>query len=261
MSKISPIKKTSVDVTFPNTGKQCFGEMKEKIAKYYGLDKDPEMLEFVGDAIYDIIDELNSFKLWQFNLIQAADITSVSGTADYAVPADLWRIYSMRKSDDIDYMLTGLPQYKFDVIFQSQNLIEGYPYVRTDFNIYRDGTIKLFPTPDGQYTFQLRYFKIIPKPASDSECFDMPSPFQQMIKHGARGLLAAFVERPAAMQFWHGKYEQQKEDARTSDEDIGDEDLRFLNVEEFTSRHSSYLNPALRPRYWPGFLLTPGGVS
>jgi len=237
---------TQSATTFPATGSQSFGQMKLDIAAYYGMDKDAEKVALVGRMIHDLIDDLNMRKLWRFNLIKAADITTVSGTADYAVPSDLWRIYSTRKSNDIDFLISGMQQASFDVIFQSQNQITGYPFVRADFNIFRDGTIKLFPTPDGVHTITLRYFRLILKPVGDTELLDLPSPFQVVPKWGALAQLAAFVGHPT-VGYWQGKYEKAYADMNKSDEVLEDEDLRFVSIEEIAGR-DGYMNPGRRPR-------------
>jgi hypothetical protein len=221
--------------------------MKSDIAAYYGMDKDAEKVALVGRMIHDMIDDLNMRKLWRFNLIKAADITTVSGTADYAVPADLWRMYSSRKTNDIDFMISGMQQHSFDVMFQSQNQITGYPYVRADFNIFRDGTVKLFPTPDGVHTISLRYFRLILKPSSDADLLDMPSPFQVVPKWGALAQLAAFVGHQT-VGYWQAKYEKAYADMNKSDEVLEDEDLRFVSVEEMAGR-TGYDQVGRRPRY------------
>ncbi len=224
--------------------------MAADVAVELGMDGDDNKVAFIKRKMYDVIDDLNLERLWQFNLIQAADITSTGGTSDYAVPADLWRIYSVRKSNDIDYLLTTLQQKNFDVIFQSQNNITGFPYVDVNFNIYRDGTIKLFPTPDGVYTFELRYFRLIPKPTADNEFLDMPSPFQKAPKYGALARMWAMVDHSVhAVRYWENKYQEITLKMKRSDEEPGDENLRFIAGEEMDARNLAYINPALRPRY------------
>jgi hypothetical protein len=234
--------------TTPDIGRVSFGTMKRDIATFYGLDKDREKEEWIGRLCHDIIDELNMKKLWRFNLITAADITTVSGTSSYTLPTDLWSLYSVRKTDDIDYNLTTMRQHTQEILFESQNSISGYPYVNVVFNIYRDGTIKLFPTPDGVYTISVRYFKLVGKPAVDSDTFDMPPPYQVVIKYGALARLGQMVGETRSATMWERKYQEVFFDMNHRDEDIGDEDLRFVNIEELAVR-DSYVNPALRPRF------------
>lgn len=238
----------TVASTTPATGNITFKTLKSDIATYFGMDKDPEKDAFIGRIVHDIIDDLNSKKLWRFNLIKAATITSTAGKPDYALPADLWQLYSVRKEDDIDYQLTTLRERQFDVLFQSQNNIDGFPYVTALFNIYRDGTLRLFPTPDSTYQFTLRYFQLITKPSSDGEPLDMPSPFQVVCKYGALARLAALVDS-RTVGYWENKFGEAYQDANARDEDTGDEDLRFMNVEEMDARNMAFINPALRPRY------------
>jgi len=244
MSKVDIV--SAAAATTPDAGRVDFCTLTRDIATYYGMDKDPEKEAFIGRIVHDIIDDLNTKKLWRFNLITAADITTVSGTQTYALPADFWRIYNTRKKNDIDYALTAISEHTLDLVFASQNAITGFPYVTADFNIYRDGTLKLFPIPDGVYTITVRYFKLIGKP-SGCENLDMPPPFQTVPKYGALARLGAMVGSPMAV-YWQARFDEAYQDMNKMDEDIGDEDLRFINIEEMFYRWS-YQSPGIRPRF------------
>lgn len=238
---------TSANATVPDAGRVTFGQIRTDIATYYGVDKDAEKEAFIGRILHDIIDDLNMKKLWRFNLIKSADITTVAGTSSYAVPADLWRMYSARKTDGIDFTLTGIQQSVFDTMFQSQGGISGFPYAHVDFNIYRDGTFQMFPAPDGAYTISLRYFKLIGKPSAASDTFDMPPPYQVVPKYGALARLGQLTGQTTTAQLWEAKFQESYRDMNTMDEDMGDEVLRFMNIEEMNPY--SYMNPNGRPRY------------
>ena len=47
-------------------------------------------------------------------------------------------------------------------------------------------------------------------------------------------------------KYWEGKYQEVYSDLQRMDEDLGDEDLRFVNTEEI---QGNYLNPNARPRF------------
>jgi hypothetical protein len=194
MSKITTVGTTTT--TFPDGGRVQFGALKRKIATFFGLDRDSSKEAWIGELVKDVIDDLNRKKLWRFNLIEASDFSSVAGTSSYdltTIASDIWKVYNLRKSSDVDYTLTTVRQSVFDALFQSQSGITGFPYVRTDFNIYRDGTLDMFPTPDGVYTFTLRYFKLIGKPSGDENTLDMPTPYQNVPAYGALARVAAMV--------------------------------------------------------------------
>jgi hypothetical protein len=231
----------------PGRGDETFGAMASDVAEEFGLDLDPKKVAFCGRRIRDTLDDLNRKKLWRFNLVQAADIPTVPGESTITVPSDLWRLYSTRKSDDVDYKLDGVQQETFDVVFASQNQITGYPYAAVNFNIFRNGTIQLFPTPDGVYQITLRYFRLIAKPSGPKDFIDIPRPYQQVPKYGAMAKVAAFVQQASAMAYWEGKFQEAYADMNRSDEDSGDENLRFINIEEM--HRAGYMNPAVRPRY------------
>lgn len=230
----------------PGKGDETFRAMKNDVAEEFGLDLDPKKIAFCGRRIRDTIDELNAKKLWRFNLIQAADITTEAGEPTIEVPPDLWRVYNARKTDGIDYRIDSAQQDTVDLMFQSQNGITGFPYVATNFNIFRDGTIRLFPTPDSVYVITLRYFKLIGKPSADGDYLDLPRPYQCVPRYGAKAKVAAFLQQASAMAYWEGKYQEVYRDMNRSDEDTGDENLRFVSIEELGAY--SYMNPSIRPR-------------
>jgi hypothetical protein len=238
-------------VSLPNAGTtfrstKLFSQMAKDIAKRFGIDGDDEEELYVRRQIELVIDELNTMKLWRFNLLESATITGQAGQSDYALPANLWRMYNARKTNDIDYSLSHLRQYGYDTLFQSQNNITGHSYIYVTFNIYRDGTMELFPQPEGGEEYVVRYFQLISKPSTD-ETLDIPEPYQMVPEYGASALVASYVDQDT--KFWTMKYEQGKQMMIDDDEDEGDENLRFINIEEYDARNMAFINPALRPRY------------
>lgn len=230
----------------PSTGRKTFGQVKTDVAMNFGVDQDPERVSLIGRMIHLVIDDLNRKKLWQFNLVKAADITTVANTTAYSVPADLWRLYSARKADSSDYRLVHMEEDQKDIIFQAQLNITGQPFVYTNFNIFRDGNIILFPAPDSAYTITLRYFRLIGKPASDGEYFDVPPSFQSVIEYGANVKMAAFTESDT-LGFWKGEFEQAYHEMKEMDEDPGDEVLRFVHANEID--RYSFVSPAARGKF------------
>jgi len=230
----------------PSAGTVLFSTLKTDIATYYGLDKDPDKVGWIGRQAHDVIDDLNRKKLWRFNLIASDNITTVSGTDTYSLPSNLFKLYSVRKQDSIDFLLSGLEQRMFDILFQSQSGITGYPYLNVSFNLFRDGTLKLFPTPDGTYTILIRYFRLISKPGDD-EFLDIPEPYQSVLKYGTLARIAMLVgEDP---RYWEGKFQEAYQEMNLADEDDGDQDLRLINIDEIRSRGTDYLSPNVRPRF------------
>jgi len=237
----------------PAAGDTTFGQMKADVAAFYGMDQDATKVELAGRAIKDIIDELNMKQIWIFNLVTSADMTTTNGTSSYTLPSDFWKVYNIRKTSDIDYPIDVIRQKMFDSVFISQRSINGFPYVAVIKNTFRDGTVTLFPIPDATYTFNIKYFKLIAKPASDSETIDLPRPYQVVPKYGALSRFGALNHQPDLMQYWQRLYDGAYDEMKRSDEDMGDESaLRFLNIEE-TAGRISYINPAARPRAYDLF--------
>ena len=237
----------------PAAGDTTFGQMKSDIAAFYGMDQDAAKVELAGRTIKDLIDELNMKQLWVFNLVTSADMTTTNGTSTYTLPSDFWKVYNIRKTSDIDYQIDVIRQKMFDSIFISQRSINGFPYVAVIRNSFRDGNVTLFPTPDATYTFNIKYFKLISKPASDTDVIDLPRPYQVVPKYGALSRFGALNHQSDLAQYWQRLYDNAYGEMKRSDEDLGDEaNLRFLNIEE-TSGRISYINPAARPRAYDLF--------
>lgn len=248
---MSELAVAAAATTTPSGDQKTLGQMATDVATFFGLDKNPEKDAFIRRVIHSIIDDLNRKKLWGFNLITASDFSSVAGQATYSlasIASNLWRVYNLRKSSGVDYTLTGIRESLFDTLFQSQSGITGFPYVRVNFNIYRDGTLKLFPTPDAVYTFTLRYFRLIPHPNGDGTFLDMPSPYQSVVEYGACARIAA-LSNSETLGYWQGLFDRSYEEMNEMDENQGDEDLRLINIEEMDSRAAGWANPGLRPRF------------
>jgi hypothetical protein len=223
--------------------------MAVDVGTFFGIDKNPEKDAFIRRVIHSIVDDLNRKKLWGFNLIEAADFNSVAGQADYSlasVAPTLWRVYNLRKSSGIDYTLTGVRQGVHDILFQSQSGITGFPYVRVNFNIYRDGQLTLFPPPDGVYSFSLRYYRLIPHPNGDGVYLDLPTPYQSVVEYGACARIAALMSNDT-LGYWQGLFDRSYEEMNQMDENEDDEPLRMVNIEELG--RASYMSPASRPRF------------
>jgi len=236
---------------YPALGSITFGDMKQQVAKVAGVLDDPEMEDLAGEFIREIIDDLNRDQTWMFNLVTSADITTSAGDNTVTVPDDFLSVYSMRKTDAIDYQVTVLRQKTFDSLFPSQIDIAGYPFVLVVKNPFRDGTFELFPSPDAVYTFRLHYFKLISRPTRDDEFIDLPRQYETVVKYGATAMMLATVNQFKASEFWDEKFKYGMHTMKRADEDAGiddDESLRFINVEEVAARGMNYLNPAARPR-------------
>ncbi len=238
---------------FDASGDFTFGQMKNDVCAYYGLDQDPPKVELAGRAIRGIIDELNMRQVWIFNLVESANIPTVAGVKTIALPSDFWKTYNARKTDAIDYTLSPLRREEFDISFQAQTGISGYPYMFIVQNTFRDGTVELFPTPDAVYQIKIRYFKHVAKPSGDSDLLDMPRAYQVVPYYGALSRFGALNDRLDLANYWQGLYDKAYGDMQRDDENMGDEHLRFQNIEESKSRFWDFVSPNARPRMYDFF--------
>lgn len=236
----------SATPVYPAAGDTTFGQLKSDVAIFYGMHRSNEMLALAGRVLNDVIDDLNRKQVWMFNLVTSSTITTVAGTDTISLPTDFWKTYNSRKTDEIDFTLSSVRQIDFDTRFQAQANITGYPYCFVIKNTFRDGTVKLFPTPDAAYNIQIRYFKLISKLTTDSSLLDMPRQYQPVVLYGARAQFGVLNEKPELAQYWEQKHAMAYEEMRRADEDDGEENLRFINVEE--GMNPSYMSPNVRPR-------------
>lgn len=241
---IVPVTQT----VYPVGGTKTFGQMKLDIAAHVGMDQDPAKVALAGRHVLGTIDDLNRKQVYVFNIVESSPIVTVAGQSTYSIPADFWKTYNARKTSDIDYAITTVRQWEFDDLFVSQANISGFPYVMVIRNTFRDGTVTLFPTPDSGYTFKIRYFKLIAKPASDDGYLDLPEPYQNVPEYGALSKMSALAHQMDLAKFWIDMFREGYRDMSRSDEDQGEEQLRFINIEELLARSTSFINPAARPR-------------
>jgi len=249
---------TTTETTTPSGGRTTLQQMRDDICAFYGMEDDSKQEARAVRLIQDAIESLNRRKLWQFNLYQAASFNTVQGTETYSLTTlapQLWKVYSLRKSDSAGYSLTGMRQAVFDRMFPGQSGITGYPGVRVDFNIYRDGLLRIFPAPDAVYPMQLRYFRLIAKPTDLASAIDLPQPYQSVPKFMAMSHMAQFVGDSARSQgeYWKREYEQAYQEMLESDEGVDDEIPRFITSEELSSRMQDWINPNGRPAAYLDF--------
>lgn len=241
----------SATAVYPASGDKTFGRLKYEVAIFYGMQRDPIMLDLAGTIINDIVDDLNRKQVWMFNVVTSPTIPTVAGQDTLALPTEFWKTYNTRKTDSIDFTLSSIRQVDFDTKFQAQANITGYPYCFVIRNTFRDGTVQLFPKPDSNYQIQIRYFKLISKMTTDDTLVDMPRPYQPVLLYGARAQFGLLNEKPDLASYWEKKFDESYGEMRESDEFDGDENLRFMNVEE--GMNPSYLSPNIRPRAYDLF--------
>lgn len=239
----------SIGATFPGSGTKSLAQIRGDIATIAGVKDDPAMEALATKFLNDIIDDLNRRQTYLFNLVTSPDITTVAGTADYAIPADWLRIYNARKTDSIDYQLNVLGRKTFDTMFESQRGLNGYPYTLSITNAFREGTVHLFPVPDAAYTISINYFKLIGRLTQDSDTIDLPIHYESVITNGAQAKMMATLSQFEGAKYWSDLYERDYQYMKRADEDsAGDEELRFINIEEVAARGMNFLNPNSRPR-------------
>lgn len=111
------------------------------------------------------------------DLFTSTVITTVAGTADYALPADLIRInglidtmnlWPLRSVDDSDYLFAA----------DQLNLITGRPEL---YAIAPGAVAKLYPVPDAAYALTLTYYRRPPDLVNDTDVSQIPVDYHDLM--------------------------------------------------------------------------------
>ena len=146
-----------------------------------GVDPDDGLL--TPDVLIDLIDEANkeleAERDWPWRETSAT-ITTVAGTASYAMPSTWLRTTSIRETNEQPLMeLTSI-----DLDYQNPGGATGQP---TAFAVY-GSTLTLSPTPDAVRTFTHRYIRDVPQLAWDADEPLMPAMFHPAIVSAAAAI-------------------------------------------------------------------------
>lgn len=168
----------------------AFGNLKIKVARVVGGQREPATLGLAGELINEIITELNT-KLYECNKFLNARITSASGTATYALATNFYKeleAHEMSASTGGDkvrqlgYIDYAIVQHAYDLLPTT-----GRPTQYTLFNQHNTGNVTFIPTPDGIYFYDINYFRRFALLEGDDDVFDAPQEVERVLVLKAQG--------------------------------------------------------------------------
>lgn len=128
-----------------------------------------------------------------------SDYTTVSGTASTALPADFAKVRSVRDTNrDVEMTSIGLRQ--IDQSLASTGAPEYYAL---------DGAnVHLWPTPDGAYPMEIRYWKIPATLVADSDVPTLPADYHNMLIYWANAECYRAEDDHTTAQPWQQLYDR-----------------------------------------------------
>ena len=156
----------------------------------------------------DVLDLLLNRTFWEIldkfpfrEKEKSTTFPSVIGERQYQIPGDVEALKMISVLNPIDtkhYKLSRMDATEYEERYVEDSNAQAIPT-----NYYREeSTIYLFPTPDDEYTFTLKYNKTLADLESDTETPDVPRVWEEIILFGAvwRGYLRR-GDHPRAMEY------------------------------------------------------------
>jgi len=148
-----------------------FRDAKVWVARVVGELGDPDKVG-AGDAISAAIDELNR-RRWEFLTVRGSDITLVGGTSDYDLPTPFKDPLSLIIVAPEKRALTYVPRGTWDSLIGGNEV--GGTWFYTNFAMGLTNKVQLLDTPASGGTMEIRYYRPIATPTSDTDTLDVRS--------------------------------------------------------------------------------------
>ena len=133
----------------------------------------------------------------------SARLSLVAGTATVALPSDYngWRSAVLQTDPvrAIDYLAP-------DKLAQEYNVnASGCPRA---FTVIGDSTLKVAPTPDGDYDIEFLYYLMVPNLSDDATTNWLLTGYPDVYLYGSLVQAEPFIQRTALLPVWKQKYEE-----------------------------------------------------
>jgi len=128
-----------------------------------------------------------------------SDFSTVSGTTSYPLPADFARVRSLRDTGNTTEMMN------VDLrMIDRSTVTSGRPLYYA-----LDGTnVHLYPTPDGVYSMELRYWKVPATLALDADVPSLPVRWHRLLSLWAIQECYAAEDDPQTAQYWKQRFDE-----------------------------------------------------
>lgn len=151
--------------------------------------------QFLNDGLFELCRRVSYYQ------DEASyDFTTVSGTATYALPTGFAKIRELRN--------TQLPQILQAVLLRDidQSVTSSGPPAYYAL----DGlSARVYPTPDGPYSMEMRYWAVPAKLVQDTDVPSLPEDYHNLLWMYAVGECYAAEDDSQTAQFWMQRFEKQ----------------------------------------------------
>lgn len=177
---------------------------KAQVAQVIGNPTDTDLLSEAGAEIQRVVEELN-LKDLDWNAAETT-IATIIGTAEYALPADFRKIYSVRLATNKRY-LKYIEQRMWDRVIAdptSNRTPVGYNiFPRTSNTV---ALLRVLPPPSQVENMTVKYYSLMDTPSVDGTALDIVERYQGYIIYQAKAnLLANHAENESRIAFWQGR--------------------------------------------------------
>lgn len=147
--------------------------------KRYGFDDNDPLLTWLKAAMYEVIRAYN----WPW-LYSSAQIVVAAGASALALPADAFRIQSIKDLTHPGIKLRSRERTRFDREIADTTVTgKAQFYCLTGLT-----TVQLWPVLDSQTTFQVTYHRKVVEPVNDTDTMDIPLDLHYTVVHGAAAI-------------------------------------------------------------------------
>jgi hypothetical protein len=167
-----------------------------------------DVKRWINEAVGKVSRRVNLIQPLQGN----ATIETSAGVDTYDLPADDIRIHSLRDTETGE----SLDDVGIDAVDQSV-ASQGRPAA---FALW-EGQLRLYPTPDGVYTLELRYERDYGLLAADGDVLPLPDAYADLAVNYARARLFEREDDFEAAQAWQARFESELLELRA---DLGRQD-------------------------------------
>ena len=204
-----------------------YAKAKAVVARTIGDETDARSLGHAGDALRMAVADWNRRHQFEWNVLDAFDISVTAGTSSYDLPSDFLHMHSVRMIVN-ERPLMYLRQRLYDRASLDQNERQWSTHY-TLFGSGQSGQITLIPIPSEDDTCRLRYYAGVSIPTTNESLFGLPERHVWGLIYKAKALI--LMDRDAEnirAQMWNAEAERAFVQAREDDIHREDEDRRMI---------------------------------
>lgn len=148
---------------------------------------------------------VTSFHRWHWNIAAGTDIAVTAGTQTLTMAAaNQDKVQFIVQANLLDGSTQQPELHDYSDMPVPLITTQGEPFA---FSLINSTQIRLYPTPDATYTFQWRYYKRPTFHTANTEAFDVPDAFLDVVKAGMIWQILAYRDDLRAPE-WEKKFNE-----------------------------------------------------